>query len=116
MPTLNEAAVTLRLRAALKGIRTVLSGAAPIDRGIALLHRDREEIEQHLAALAADPAEVVKAIQGVVRAAVELRKFEQSPFDPIEGRDDHKWNNLRFRLDCALTAYRAALKGEANRG
>lgn len=36
---------------ALEGIRTVLSGAAPIDRGIALQRRDREEIAEHLKAL-----------------------------------------------------------------
>ena len=41
------------MRKALEGIKVVLSGAAPIDRGIALLHRDREEIERHLNALAA---------------------------------------------------------------
>lgn len=48
-----HAAEVARLRKALEGIKAVLSGAAPIDRGIALLHRDREEIEQHLTALAA---------------------------------------------------------------
>ena len=41
------------MRKALEGIKVVLSGAAPIDRGIALLHRDREEIERHLNALPA---------------------------------------------------------------
>ena len=41
------------MRKALEGIKVVLSGAAPIDRGIALLHRDREEIARHLDALAA---------------------------------------------------------------
>lgn len=52
------------------------------------------------------------AAKALAIAATDLRSFEQSPLDPRYGRDDHRWNNLRFKVDIALAAYKEATRGK----
>lgn len=110
MPTLNEAAEMLRLRAALDNIaleaKAIEAGYLPEDLTAAI---DAAE-----SALAADPGPLVAALGEVVHAAYEVvgsvrarqAVFANAP--PSRVAVD--------RLDSALAAYRAALNVEVGRG
>jgi len=119
MPTLNEAAEVLRLRAALKEWCDLASHLGLSTGG----HRDRTH-----RLLDADPGSLVAAVEGLVKALEPFERFAarlDSPPNwvpdgcPINtdsgGVSDFSVGQLRD-VRAALAAYRAAIKGEVSNG
>lgn len=126
MPTLNEAAVTLRLRAALmKSLSNLYAvrisechapNAKTAERYSFTNEADANEVEAAIdlmrSALAADPGPLVAAVEGVVGALEGIRTVLSgaAPIDrgiALQRRDREE---IAEHLK-ALTAYRAALGG-----